>query len=55
MLEAAVVPTPQLAMPYAVEVRTRGGVIRSEPVDSRRSADRILVRLLEDAARDWPD
>lgn len=55
MLEAAVVATPGHARPYAVEVRARGSIIRSEPVDSRREADVMLLRLLEDAAQDWAE
>lgn len=53
MLEASVIATPGQARPFAVQVRARGAVVRSEPVESRSEADRVLLRLLQDAAGDW--
>lgn len=44
--------TPGSARPYAVVLRRGGVVLRSEPVESLREAQRVLSRLLAEA-REW--
>lgn len=48
----AVVATPGKARPYAVVLRDRRIVLRSEPVGSLAEGDRLLAHLLEELVAD---
>jgi hypothetical protein len=52
MVKGAVISTPGSALPYAVVVRSRRAIIRSEPAHSMHEADRLLQRLLADVQAD---
>jgi hypothetical protein len=49
-LSGAVVATPGKARPYAVVVSRRRVILRSEPVESIDQGNRLLLRLLTEAA-----
>ena len=49
-LSGAVVATPGKARPYAVVVSRRRVILRSEPVESVDQGNRLLLRLLTEAA-----
>lgn len=48
-VQGAIVPTPGKALAYAVVVRRRQVILRSEPVESVEAAQRMLRRLLAEA------
>jgi hypothetical protein len=49
-VRGAIIATPGKARPYAVVLRRRGAILRSEPVGSLDEGDRLLLRLLAEAA-----
>jgi len=53
MVEGVVISTPDGALPFAVVVSSRREVVRREPAHTMDEADRLLVRLIEDARADF--
>lgn len=48
-VQGAVIATPDQPRPYAVVVRRRRVILRSEPVESLAEGGRLLARLLAEA------
>lgn len=51
-VQGAIVATPGKARPYAVVLRFRSVILRSEPVQSVDEGARVLVRLLAETFLD---
>lgn len=49
-VQGAIIATPGKARPYAVVLRRRRVILRSEPVGSVDEGARMLLRLLAEAA-----